>query len=94
MGFENELDRSAVRKIRAGKGKARGRKYKNKKGVLIVVSGKCSLAISAKNIPGIDVVEARNLNTNLLAPGGMPGRLTLFTQGAVEKIDKEHLFSK
>ena len=94
MGFENELERSSVRKIRAGKGKARGRKYKSKKGILIIVSGKCNLALSAKNIPGIDVVEARNLNTNLLAPGGMPGRLAIFTQGAVEKIDKEHLFTK
>jgi large subunit ribosomal protein L4e len=94
LGFGNELERTSERKIRAGKGKSRGRKYKSKKGILIVVSGKCNLALSAKNIPGIDVAEARNLNVNLLAPGGMPGRLTLFTQGAIEKIDKEKLFAK
>src|SRR3989344_8619719 len=37
FGFDKELDRSKVKTIRAGIGKMRGRKYKTKKGILIVV---------------------------------------------------------
>ena len=86
LGLTDELIRCAVRKIRAGKGKNRGRPYIHKKGPLIVVSGPCKLLDSAQNIPGIDVVSAQKVNTLLLAPGSKPGRLTLYTQGACTKL--------
>ncbi len=86
LGLGNELVRCAVRKIRAGKGKNRGRPYVHKKGPLIVVSGPCKLLQSAQNIPGVDVVTAQKINTQLLAPGSKPGRLTLYTQGACTKL--------
>ncbi len=92
LGFEKELERSDSKKIRAGKGKARGRKYKRKKGLLIVVSGPCNLLRSANNIPGVDITTAKKLNTKLLAPGADPGRITLFTDKALEIIEKEKLF--
>ena len=38
LGLTQELLRTSERKIRAGKGKLRGRKYRTKKGPLIVVS--------------------------------------------------------
>ncbi|MFC1755641.1 50S ribosomal protein L4 [Thermoproteota archaeon] len=78
--------------MRAGKGKLRGRKYKTKKGPLIVVSKECPLVKTADNIPGVEVVEVQNLNANLLAPGTDLGRLTLFTDTAIERLDKEKLF--
>jgi len=92
LGLEKELQRIQVRKIRAGKGKARNRKYKTKKGPLIVVSEFCKLLKSAQNIPGIEVVQVNKLNTELLAPGAMPGRLTIYTDKAIEKLEKENLF--
>ncbi len=92
IGFGGELARSAQKKIRAGKGKNRGRPYKAKKGPLIVVSGECKLTKAARNIAGIEVVEVKNLNAALLAPGTMPGRASIYTQGAIEKIKKERLF--
>ena len=92
IGLKDELIRITERKIRAGKGKLRSRKYRQKKGPLIVVSNKCNLEKCAKNIPGIDIVHVRNLNVELLAPGSFPGRLTIFTQGAIEKLEKEKLF--
>ncbi len=92
LGFEDELERTAKRKIRAGKGKARGRKYKTKRGLLIVVKDNCELIKSARNIPGIDVAPVNNLNAEILAPGGIPGRLTLWTKGALEKLEKEKLY--
>jgi len=86
LGLSNELQRCSVRKIRAGKGKNRGRPYVHKKGPLLVVSADCKLVASARNIPGVDIIPANRVNTRLLAPGSKPGRLTLFTQGAVEKL--------
>jgi large subunit ribosomal protein L4e len=92
IGFDIELSRVEGRKIRSGKGKMRGRKYRGKTGPLIIVSKTGSLNIAAINIPGIDVVEVKNINTELLAPGGKPGRMALWTSAAISKLEKENLF--
>ncbi len=92
LGFEQELERSLLKKIRAGIGTMRGRKYRRKKGILVVVSGECDLLKAAKNIPGIDVVFVKALNAELLAPGTDAGRITLWTENAVSVIGKEKLF--
>lgn len=92
LGFESELERTSESKIRAGKGKSRGRKYITKKGLLIVVSETCPLSKAAINIPGVDVVSVSALNCSVLAPGSLAGRVTLWTQKAVEALEKNHLF--
>ena len=46
----------------------------------------------ASNIPGIDIVEVKNINAELLAPGAVPGRLTIWSEAAIEKLGKEKLF--
>ncbi len=76
------------RKIRAGKGKHRGRKMKQAVGPLIVVVENKGLVNAASNVPGVDVTTVANLNTEMLAPGTHPGRLTLWTNGAIERLDK------
>ncbi|MBU0616049.1 MAG: 50S ribosomal protein L4 [Nanoarchaeota archaeon] len=91
VGLESEISR-LTKKIRAGKGKTRGRKYKITKGPLIVVSGECNLTKAAANLTGIDIVEAKKLNAKLLAPGAHPGRLTLWTDRSIDLIKKEGLF--
>src|SRR3989338_4030264 len=68
LGLESELLRVEDRKVRAGKGKSRGRKYRTKKGPLIVVSKIDKLSNAASNIPGIDIVDVKSLNAELLAP--------------------------
>lgn len=93
LGFKEELARACKKSIRAGKGKHRGRPYKKAKGPLVVVSGKCNLLNSAKNIAGIDIIDIKNINAELLAPGCVPGRLTLFTDKAVDVLEKEGLFA-
>ena len=92
LGFSEELQRASRKKIRAGKGKARGRKYVKKTGPLIVVAEACSLQKSASNIPGVDVSLLKDLNAEMLAPGTVPGRLTVFTKSAIEKMKKERAF--
>ena len=74
------------RKIRAGKGKMRGRKMKQAVGPLLVIANNDGVAEAARNIPGVDVTSVENLNAELLAPGTHPGRLTLWTSSAFEKV--------
>jgi large subunit ribosomal protein L4e len=76
------------RKIRAGKGKRRGRKLKQAVGPLIVVAENKGIAEAASNLPGVDVATISNLNVELLAPGTHPGRLTLWTSGAIKQLAK------
>jgi len=92
LGFGQEMERSSVVKVRAGKGKSRGRKYKKKSGLLIVVSKACKAQKSAANIPGIDIAVIDRINTKMLAPGAQAGRITLFSEGAIERMASEKLF--
>ena len=92
LKLEKELERISQIKIRAGRGKSRGRRYITKKGPLFVVSNECPLIKSARNIPGIDICTVENINIALLAPGGTPGRLTIYSENAIDKIKSENLF--
>ena len=93
LGFREELLRIDDARIRAGRGKMRGRKYRIKKGPLIVVSQNCRLMDALGNVRGIDVVSVDRLNAELLAPGCDHGRLTLFTDAAVKRLESEKLFT-
>jgi len=76
------------RKVRAGKGKMRGRKMKQAVGPLLVITKNEGVAEAARNLPGIEVASVENLNAELLAPGTHPGRLTVWTSSAFEKLEK------
>ena len=92
IGLKEELERTSSKKIRAGKGKLRGRKYRVKKGPLIVTSKVCNLFNSAKNIVGLDIVQIKDINCELLAPGAVPGRLIIFTEDAIKELKEKSLF--
>lgn len=81
--WEDLVKAKSGRKVRAGKGKRRGRRYKNKKSILIV--GTTPL-VAARNLPGVDVTTVSNLNVELLAPGVHAGRLTVWTESAVNAL--------
>ncbi|WP_456478476.1 50S ribosomal protein L4 [Geoglobus ahangari] len=87
LGVYQDVERAKERKrVRAGKGKMRGRRYKMKKSVLIVIGNDSDVLKAAKNLPGVDVVAARNLNVELLAPGGHAGRLVVYTKSAINYL--------
>jgi large subunit ribosomal protein L4e len=87
VGVYGDIERSkASRKVRAGRGKMRGRRMKQRKSVLIVTADTPLKA--ASNLPGVDTVSVGQLNCELLAPGTVPGRLTLWTVGAVRKLEE------
>ncbi len=76
------------RKIRPGKGKMRGRKYRSPRGILVIVSDECDGGRSIRNLAGIEVVTPKALNASVLAPGGDPGRLTMITETALAEIGR------
>ena len=88
LGLGDDLRRASKgRKIRAGKTTMRGRVHKTPKSVLLVVANKDGLAKAARNLPGVDVVAAKDLSAEDLAPGGDLGRLTVFTKAAVGALN-------
>ena len=84
-GVYPDVERSrASRKVRPGRGKIRGRHYKQRKSLLIVTKGEPLRA--ARNLAGVDAVSVNELNAEHLAPGTHAGRLTVWTAGAVKKL--------
>jgi len=88
LGLRDYLNQK--RKIRAGKGKLRGRKYKNIVGPLIVVSKDCKIK-KIKSLNGLDVARVDNLNVELLTPGFLP-RLVIWSESAIKRLEEEKLF--
>ncbi|MBI4010332.1 MAG: 50S ribosomal protein L4 [Candidatus Aenigmarchaeota archaeon] len=86
IGLQGELQRIKEKKIRAGKGKSRGRRYKKKTGILFIITEDKGISKSVKNLTGCNVCRVENLSTEYLAPGASLGRLTIFTKSAIEKL--------
>jgi large subunit ribosomal protein L4e len=89
LGLGDELDRAKVRSVKSGKGKMRGRRYRTPKGPLIVFADDCDGMQAAKNIPGVDAARIRDLSVEDLAPGTHAGRITIWTEGAIEEMALE-----
>ena len=68
------------RKVRSGKGKLRGRKYKKSAGLLIVVGEGEKISQNA-----FDVKNAKELSVSDVAKGGL-GRLTVYTEKAIKEL--------
>jgi large subunit ribosomal protein L4e len=84
LGIHADVNRAEDRSVRAGAGKGRGRKYERPASVLVVTSEEPSRA--ARNLAGVDVATAAEVNAEDLAPGGLPGRLTLWTESAIAEV--------
>ncbi len=74
------------RHVRAGRGKMRGRRIRQPTSLLVVVKDVGKVRRLFGNLPGVEVVSPASLNAELLAPGGDPGRLTMFSEGALEVL--------
>lgn len=72
--------------IRAGRGKMRGRRYRKPRSLLLVVKEAAKVRRAFGNLPGVEVVSPAGLDAEVLAPGGDPGRLTIFSEGALEVL--------
>ena len=87
VGLHTDVERADEgRKVRAGQGKTRGRKYKEPSSILFVTSSEAGPSKAARNLAGVDVATAREVGAEDLAPGTHPGRLTVWTESAIEEV--------
>ncbi len=92
LGLGDELERCSEKKVRAGKGTSRNRKYKRKRGPLLVVEDDEGIFQAANNLAGVDVSRVENLNAEKLSMGARPGRLVVWSEKSLEKLENEELF--
>lgn len=85
-----EMMRCSTRKIRAGKGKMRGRKYRQPVGPLFVVGKNTPLASAVRNVAGVSVSSPEALTVTLLSPGAHGARLTIWSEDAIKKVGEQH----
>ncbi|KAI1853751.1 hypothetical protein JX265_003916 [Neoarthrinium moseri] len=78
------------KKLRAGKGKLRGRRHRQRRGPLVVydpnVDGK-DLVKGFRNLPGCETCDVYALNLLQLAPGGHLGRFVVWSSAAFKALD-------
>jgi large subunit ribosomal protein L4e len=84
LDVADDIERADENKIRAGRGSSRGRKYRRPTSILFVTSEEPSRG--ARNLAGADVATAGEVNAEDLAPGGEGGRLTVWTESAIEEV--------
>jgi large subunit ribosomal protein L4e len=80
----------ASRKLRAGKGKLRGRRHRQRRGPLVIYNpetdGK-AVVQGFRNIAGVETSSVHALNLLQLAPGGHLGRFIIWTSSAFQALD-------
>jgi len=88
-GCEEELTRVLdSKKVRAGKGKMRNRRYVMRKGPLVIYGEDNGIVRAMRNIPGVDTASVDRLNLLQLAPGGSFGRFVIFTENALKRLSE------
>lgn len=91
LGLEDDIIRAKEgRHVRAGRGKMRGRRFRQPKSILFVATAGSPVLVGARNIPGVNTISPEGINTELLAPGGDPGRLVVFSKKAMDSIGGEN----
>lgn len=85
---EDVVKVSNSRKLRAGKGKMRGRRHRQRRGPLLVYGEDKGIAKAFRNLPGVEVANVKALNLLQLAPGGHLGRFVIWTESAFALLDE------
>jgi len=87
VGLKEELERlyDGV-KQNSGVSRLRGRSYRERVGPLVIVTNDRGVGRTAQSIPGVEVARVDSLNVLQLAPGGVPGRLTMWTESSLTAL--------
>jgi large subunit ribosomal protein L4e len=89
LGCTEELTKVAdSKKVRAGKGKMRNRRYQMRRGPLVVYAEDNGIVRALRNIPGVETTCVTRLNLLQLAPGGNFGRFCIWTESAFKKVSE------
>ncbi|PPQ92571.1 hypothetical protein CVT25_007263 [Psilocybe cyanescens] len=86
--FADVVKVSNSRKLRAGKGKLRNRRHRQRRGPLVVYNEDNGIVKAFRNLPGVELVNVRRLNLLQLAPGGHIGRFVIWTEAAFTLLDE------
>jgi large subunit ribosomal protein L4e len=87
LGASADCDKAKdSKKIRAGKGKMRNRRYVLRRGPLVIYDTKESIDKAFRNLPGVETTSVDRLNLLQLAPGGHMGRFCVWTQVCVTRL--------
>ncbi|KAJ6130322.1 60S ribosomal protein L4-A [Penicillium capsulatum] len=82
---------SKSRKMRAGKGKLRNRRFRQRRGPLVVYNPETDgkeLVRAFRNVPGVETSSVFALNLLQLAPGGHLGRFVVWSSSAFEALNE------
>lgn len=85
-GPEMERVRRGYKKLRAGKGKGRGRRTQIRRGPLVIYAEDQGVTRAFRNIPGVDLCKVDALNLLQLAPGGSLGRFCIWSSAAFKRL--------
>ncbi|ROV93094.1 hypothetical protein VSDG_07403 [Cytospora chrysosperma] len=92
VGAGPELEKvKGSKKLRAGKGKLRGRRHRQRRGPLVVYDPEVDskeLVKGFRNIPGVETCSVYSLNLLQLAPGGHLGRFVIWSSAGFKALDK------
>jgi large subunit ribosomal protein L4e len=86
FGLAEDLSRSGASKVKGTKNGSRAKSTGT--GALVVVRKGSNVCRLGTSIPGIDVKDVESLSVLDLAPGAKPIRLTVFSQGSLEHLEK------
>lgn len=86
--YEDVIKVKESKKLRAGKGKLRNRRYTQRRGPLIVYEKDEGIVKAFRNLPGVELCRVDSLNLLKLAPGGHLGRFCIWTKSAFQKLDE------
>lgn len=76
------------KKMRAGKGKYRNRRFTQRRGPLVVYAEDKGIVKAFRNIPGVETANVASLGLLQLAPGAHMGRFVIWTESAFAKLDE------
>jgi len=86
-GLAAELEKVlASKKLRAGHGKGRNRRYTMRRGPLVIYKEDNGISRAFRGIPGVDLACVSRMNLLQLAPGGTFGRLIVWTEPAFKEL--------
>lgn len=89
VGVDQDVARAANRKKKVSSSLAKIKR--TGVGPLIVVAKTSRLREASRGFPGVNVTSSSNLSVLDLAPGSVPGRLTIWSKDSISKLSKNVL---
>jgi len=86
-GYQDVERVAKSKKVRAGLGKLRNRRFRQRRGPLVIYNEDEGIVNAFRNLPGVETCPVSSLNLLQLAPGGHLGRFVIWTKPAFERLD-------